>query len=119
MSVQSNARMNRPHRGPGHGPGSMANVEKPKDLKGTLLKLLAFMGRYKALLFVVLFFAVLSTVFNIVGPKVLSLATTELFNGIMAKIQGTGGIDFWVIQKILMATMGLYVISAACSFVQS
>lgn len=119
MTAQSNVRMNRPHRGPGHGPGSMANVEKPKDLKGTLLKLLAFMGRYKALLFVVLFFAVLSTVFNIVGPKVLSLATTELFNGIMAKIQGTGGIDFWAIQKILMVTMGLYVVSAACSFVQS
>lgn len=119
MTAQSNVRMNRPHRGPGHGPGSMANVEKPKDLKGTLLKLLAFMGRYKALLFVVLFFAVLSTVFNIVGPKVLSLATTELFNGIMAKIQGTGGIDFWAIQKILVVTMGLYVVSAACSFVQS
>ncbi|MGN0262287.1 MAG: ABC transporter ATP-binding protein [Eggerthellaceae bacterium] len=119
MAAQGNMRMNRPRRGPGHGPGSMANVEKPKDMKGTLLKLLAFMGRYKALLFVVLFFAVLSTVFNIVGPKVLSLATTELFNGIMAKIQGTGGIDFWAIQKILMATLGLYVVSAACSFVQS
>ena len=119
MAAQGTVRMNRPRRGPGHGPGSMANVEKPKDMKGTLRKLLAFMGRYKALLFVVLFFAVLSTVFNIVGPKVLSLATTELFNGIMAKIQGTGGIDFWAIQKILMATMGLYVISAACSFVQS
>lgn len=119
MAAQGTVRMNRPRRGPGHGPGSMANVEKPKDMKGTLRKLLAFMGRYKALLFVVLFFAVLSTVFNIVGPKVLSLATTELFNGIMAKIQGTGSIDFWAIQKILMATMGLYVISAACSFVQS
>ncbi|MCI7505414.1 MAG: ABC transporter ATP-binding protein/permease [Coriobacteriaceae bacterium] len=119
MAAQGTVRMNRPRRGPGHGPGSMANVEKPKDMKGTLRKLLAFMGRYKALLFVVLFFAVLSTVFNIVGPKVLSLATTELFNGIMAKIQGTGSIDFWAIQKILMATMGLYVVSAACSFVQS
>ncbi|MFR1640946.1 MAG: ABC transporter ATP-binding protein, partial [Eggerthellaceae bacterium] len=91
--------------------------EKPKNLKGTLAKLIAFMGRFKAAIVVVLF-AVGSTIFNIVGPKVLSTATTELFNGIVAKIDGSGGIDFDAIANILLFTLGLYVLSALCSFVQ-
>ena len=67
---------------------------------------------------VVLVFAIGSTVFNIVGPKVLSTATTELFNGIVAKIDGSGGINFDAIAQILLFTLGLYLLSAACSFVQ-
>ena len=105
-------------RGP-HGPhGGMRKGEKPRDFKGTVAKLIRFLGRFKALLFVALLFAVGSTVFNIVGPKVLSTATTELFNGIVAKVQGTGGIDFDAVGKILLFTLGLYLLSAACSFVQ-
>ena len=104
--------------GHGHGPGRMMPGEKPKDFKGTLKKMLAFMGRFKALLVVVFAFAIGSTVFNIVGPKVLSEATTELFNGIVAKIGGTGGIDYDRVAQILAFTLGLYALSAACSFVQ-
>lgn len=120
MSAQENAQAQEPRRGPmGHGPGGrMMPGEKPKNLKGTLVKLIAFMGRFKAAIVVVLVFAVGSTIFNIVGPKVLSTATTELFNGIVAKIDGSGGIDFDAIARILVFTLGLYLLSAACSFVQ-
>lgn len=115
MSAQNQT--HRPRRG--HGPGGrMMPGEKPKDFKGTLRKMIAFMGRFKAALVVVLVFAIGSTVFNIVGPKVLSTATTELFNGIVAKIDGTGGINFDAIAQILLFTLGLYLLSAACSFVQ-
>ena len=102
----------------GHGPSGMMPGEKPKDFKGTLKKMLAFMGRFKALLAVVFAFAIGSTVFNIIGPKVLSEATTELFNGIVAKIGGTGGIDYERVAQILVLTLALYLLSAACSFVQ-
>ncbi len=93
MSAQANGAATRrpPRRGPmgGHGPGhGMMPGEKAKDFKGTLKKMIAFMGRFKAALVVVLVFAIGSTVFNIIGPKVLSTATTELFNGIVAKIDG-------------------------------
>lgn len=122
MSAQSDTQAsNHPRRGPmGHGPGGpgMMPGEKAKDIKGTLMKLVGFMGRFKVGLVVVLVFAIASTVFSIVGPKVLSTATTELFNGIVAKIDGTGGINFDAIAQILLFTLGLYVISAACSFVQ-
>ena len=110
-----------PRRGFGgghHGPGAMMAGEKPKDLKGTLLKMLKFMGNFKVAIVIVFVFAIGSTIFNIVGPKVLSTATTELFNGIGAKIAGTGGIDFDAIARILMFTLGLYLLSALCSFVQ-
>ena len=119
MSAQTDGAATR--RGPmgGHGPGhGMMPGEKPKDFKGTLKKMIAFMGRFKAALVVVLVFAIGSTVFNIVGPKVLSTATTELFNGIVAKIDGSGGINFDAIAQILLFTLGLYLLSAACSFVQ-
>ena len=123
MSAQTNGAATRrpPRRGPmgGHGPGhGMMPGEKAKDFKGTLKKMIAFMGRFKAALVVVLVFAIGSTVFNIVGPKVLSTATTELFNGIVAKIDGSGGINFDAIAQILLFTLGLYLLSAACSFVQ-
>ena len=123
MSAQANgAATRRPlRRGPmgGHGPGhGMMPGEKAKDFKGTLKKMIGFMGRFKAALVVVLVFAIGSTVFNIIGPKVLSTATTELFNGIVAKIDGSGGINFDAIAQILLFTLGLYLLSAACSFVQ-
>jgi ATP-binding cassette, subfamily B, multidrug efflux pump len=108
----------RPH-GP-HGPhGPMMPGEKPKDLKGTLIKSLAFIGKYKFALLFVFVFAIGSTVFNTIGPKVLSQATTELFNGLVAKINGTGAIDFTLIANILIATLAIYLLSAASSFVQS
>ncbi|MDM8287830.1 ABC transporter ATP-binding protein [Slackia piriformis] len=107
----------RPHRP--HGPGArMMPGEKPKDLKGSLLRMLSFMSRFKAALIAVLVFAVGSTVFNIIGPKVLSEATTELFEGLSAKIAGTGGIDYHAIAVILATTLALYLASAACTFVQ-
>lgn len=111
----------RPHRGPGHGGGPggrMMPGEKPRDFKGTMLKMLSFMGRFKGRLLLVLAFAIGSTAFGIVGPKVLSEATTELFNGVAAKMAGTGGIDFGLIGTILATTLALYLVSAVCSFVQ-
>ena len=100
-----------------HGPGRP--VDKPKDMKGALLKLLSFMGRFKFLVLMVVVFAIGSTIFNIVGPKVLGQATTELFNGLVAKVQGTGSINFDAIAMVLLATLGLYGLSALCSFAQS
>ena len=105
-------------RGPGGPMGVSLGGEKAHDFKGTMGKLFHFMGRYKAALVVVVVFALGSTVFNIIGPKVLSTATTELFNGITAKIAGTGSIDFDAVGMILIATLTLYGISAACSFAQ-
>lgn len=102
-----------------HGPmGGMTPTEKAKDFKGTLLRLFQFMGRFKGALVIVLLFALGSTVFNILGPKVLSEATTEIFTGITEKTAGIGGIDFDAIAHILIITLVLYLASAACSFVQ-
>lgn len=102
-----------------HGPGArMMPGEKAADFKGSIGKLLRFMGQFKAPLICAIVFAIGSAAFNIVGPKVLSQATTELFEGIVAKVGGTGGIDFDAIAGIIAATLTLYVISAACSFVQ-
>lgn len=107
-----------PDGGHGHGPGRMMPGAKAKDFKGTMKRMIRFMGRFKVALVVVFLFAIGSTVFNIVGPKVLSQATTELFNGIAAKIAGTGGIDYDAVAAVLVATLALYLVSAACSFVQ-
>ncbi|MEG0217205.1 MAG: ABC transporter ATP-binding protein [Raoultibacter sp.] len=110
----------KPARGPmgGHGMGHMGGGAKAKDFKGTLKKMLQFMGNFKGALVIVFLFAIGSTIFTIVGPKVLSTATTELFTGIAAKIAGTGGIAYNKVAEILLFTLGLYVLSAACSFVQ-
>ena len=105
--------------GMGHPGRMMSPAEKANDFKGTLKKFIAYMGIYKIALVFVVLFALGSTVFNIIGPKVLSQATTELFNGLVAKVNGTGGIDFDIIAGILLATLGLYVLSSICSFVQS
>ncbi|MGN0482796.1 MAG: ABC transporter ATP-binding protein [Lachnospiraceae bacterium] len=105
-------------RGPmrGHGPG--APVEKAKDFKGTIAKLVRYMGRYKFAMLAVFIFAVGSTVFNIAGPKILSKAITKLYEGLMNKISGNGGIDFDGIAKILVFLLGMYLLSAALNFVQ-
>ena len=109
-----------PRRGPmgGMGHGGMRPGEKAKDFKGTIGKLLAYMGRYKIGLFFVLLFAAGSTVFNIFGPKILGNATTELFNGLLAKISGTGGIDFGRIAQILLFLLGMYLIAALFGAIQ-
>ena len=108
-----------PRRRGGHGPmGRMMPGEKAQDFKGTIGKLVRFMGQFKVAFIVAIVFAMASAAFNIVGPKVLSQATTELFDGIVAKIGGTGGIDFDVVGSILLTTLALYCVSAACSFVQ-
>lgn len=107
----------RPARPMGHGPGRMTG-EKAKDFKGTIKKLILYLGNFKIGVIFVLIFAVGSTVFNILGPKILGTATTELAGGLMAKINGTGGIDFAAIGRILLLVMGLYGCSAILSFVQ-
>ncbi|MBO0466705.1 ABC transporter ATP-binding protein [Enterococcus plantarum] len=107
---------NRP-RG-GRGPGQGAPVEKAKDFKGTLKKLISYIGAYKIPVFFVMIFAIASTVFNIWGPKILSQAITELFNGLIKKYQGTGGIDFNKIGGILLFMLGLYLVASVFGIVQ-
>ena len=102
-------------RGPGAG---MVPGEKAKNLKGTVGQLIKYMGRYKIGVLVVLIFAVASTVFSIAGPKILGKATTELFNGLVEKVSGSGSINFDKIGKILLFLLGVYLLSAACSFIQ-
>lgn len=102
-----------------HGPGDhMMPGEKAKNFKGTTRRLLRYMGSYKYGLTAVMFFAVGGTAFNIIGPKILSKATTELFNGLMAKVAGTGGIDFGRIGRILLILLCVYMLSACLSFIQ-
>ncbi len=96
----------------------MGPIDKPKNFKGSIGKLTRYIGRYRAAIFLVMFFAVCSTVFNVIGPKILGRATTALSEGLMAKIAGTGGIDFARIGNILVFVLGLYVCSAVFSFVQ-
>ena len=98
-------------------PGRMT-TERAKDFKGTLRQLLAAMSKYKLSLVVVIVFAVLSTIFNIAGPKILAKATTTLATGWIAKLRGVGGIDFAYIGKVLLFLLGMYLLSAAFSFIQ-
>lgn len=92
--------------------------EKPKNFRKSLGKLFKYMGRYKYAIFAVMVMAAISTVFSAAGPKVMGKATTELANGLMKKVNGTGGIDFTLIWKILLFTLALYVTSVAFSFIQ-
>ena len=106
--------------GHGHGPGAgMGPGEKAKNFRGTIKKLIQYMGNYKIGVMVVMLFAVASTVFGIAGPKILGQATTELFNGLVAKVSGKGEIDFGKIGEILLFLVSVYLVSAACSFIQS
>ncbi|MEJ8733899.1 ABC transporter ATP-binding protein [Mediterraneibacter sp. ICN-202921] len=103
----------------GHGGmGGGMQGEKPKDFKGTLKKLLIYMSAYRLQLLFVIIFAVCGTIFNIAGPKILGKATTEIFNGLVSKVSGGSGMDFGKIGQILFMTLGLYVISALCTFIQ-
>ena len=92
--------------------------EKPKDFRGSMKKLLKYMGKYKFTLFAVMIFAAGGTVFSVVGPKVMAKATNALADGLMKKIAGTGGIDFEYIGKILIITLALYLIGSLLQFVQ-
>ena len=103
-------------RGPmGRGPGM---GEKAKDFKGSTKKLIKYLGRYWGAIIAVMIFAAVSTVFSVAGPKVMGKATTALAEGLMNKIAGTGGIDFDYIAKVLLFTLGLYVVSAVFMFAQ-
>ena len=105
-------------RGPmGHGHGA-AMGEKANDFSGTMKQLMKYMSKYKIAIIAVLLFAIGSTVFSIVGPKILGKATTKIFEGLMAKVSGTGGIDFGAIEKILLILVCLYLVSALFSFIQ-
>lgn len=104
-------------RGPmGHGHGMSG--EKAKDFRSAMKRLFQYMKKYRIQLGIMVVFAVGSTIFSIVGPKILGKATTELFDGLMSKISGGKGIDFGKIGAILLWTLGLYLISAVFSFIQ-
>lgn len=107
------------NRGQGRGPmRGMVPGEKAKDFKKSTMKLVGHLGQYKIPIFVVMIFAVVSTVFNVISPKVLGKATTALAEGLTKKIAGTGGLDFSYIGMILLIVLGLYVCSAIFNFVQ-
>lgn len=107
-----------PMRGRGPMGRGMMPGEKAKDFRGSVGKLLNYMGRYKIALVFVIIFAICGTAFNIVGPKILSKATTEIFNGLLSKLSGGSGIDFGKIGRILLILIGLYGVSACFSFIQ-
>ena len=114
----SNSHKNQ-HRGPmGGGPRGMMPGEKAKNFKGTLSKLLKYLGRFRIAIVLSLILAAASTVFLVVGPKISGQATTELATGIIAQLTGTGSIDFDAIGKILLTLVGLYLLSTALSFLQ-
>jgi ATP-binding cassette subfamily B protein len=104
--------------GMGHGPGHGMMGEKPKDFKGSIRKMLKVVKTYRIGLIFVIVFAVGSTIFDILGPKILSRATDELFAGLTKKVQGLGGIDFAKVGQILLLLLGMYVLSSIFAFVQ-
>ena len=107
-----------PMGGPGHGPGAKAQ-EKPKNFNETTKKLIRnYLSKYKVALIIVFIFAIGSTIFTIVGPKILGNATTEIFNGLVSKLSGGDGIDFGKIGQILLTLLALYIVSAIFSFIQ-
>lgn len=105
-------------RGPMGRMGGMRRGEKAKDFKGTMRQLLGYIGQHKIAVFTAVAFAVCSVIFNIVGPKVLGQVTTKLFEGLVAKVNGTGDVDFAWIAKTLGFLLCLYLASSACSLVQ-
>ena len=108
----------RRQRGPMGGRGPMGRGEKPKDFTGTIRKLLGYVSRHKVAVFFAVAFAMCSVIFNIVGPKVLGKVTTKLYEGLVAKVQGTGAVDFDWIGKTLLLLLGLYLASSACNLIQ-
>lgn len=106
-----------PRRGP-MGHGKAVPGEKAKDFSGTLKKLVSYLSKYYAAIIAVVIFTIGSTVFNIVGPKVLGKATTEIFNGLVNKVNGGSGIDFDAILRILLILLGLYAASTIFGYIQ-
>jgi ATP-binding cassette subfamily B multidrug efflux pump len=100
------------------GPRAMMKGEKPRDFKGTLNKLIKYLGQYRLLIIFIWLIAIASTVFAIAAPKILGNATTKLFEGVLAVIAGTGTIDFAYIGNIILITLGLYLFSAILSYIQ-
>lgn len=92
--------------------------EKAKDFRGTMKKLLEYLGSYKIAILFVMIFAVGGTAFNIIGPKILGNATTEIFNGLVSRVSGGDGIDFGKVGRILLSVLALYLVSAVLSFIQ-
>lgn len=119
-NTKENTRQRPPMGRPGGGPhGLIRGGEKARDFKGTMVKLLQYLKPYRAQIIMVFLFAIASTVFNIIGPKILGKATTKLFEGVMGKLAGTGtGIDFVYIGNILLFLAGLYLLAAGFGFVQ-
>ena len=105
-------------RGPMGRMGGMRRGERAKDFKGTMRQLLGYIGQHKVAVFAAVAFAVCSVIFNIVGPKVLGQVTTKLFEGLVAKVNGTGDVDFNWIAKTLGFLLCLYLVSSACSLIQ-
>lgn len=112
-SSMNSARPRRPMGGGRFAPG-----EKPKNFKHSMKKLISYLGTYKIAIFIVMLLAAVATVFSVAGPKIMAKATNSLFDGLMKKIAGTGGIDFDYIGKILLITLGLYLFSTVVSFFQ-
>lgn len=120
IGAKAEADRRRHHRhGHGGGPGGpMHGGEKARDFGGTMRRMVQFMGQFKGRIILIILFALASTAFSIVGPKVLSQATTVLFEGSIAQIAGSGGIDMDLVGSILLTTLALYAFSAICSWVQ-
>ena len=100
------------------GPMAMMKGENARDFKGTMRKLIQYLGAYKLSILIVMIFALGSTVFSIVSPRILGQATTKLFEGVMASLAGTGSIDFTAIGQIILLTLGLYLLSAVFGYIQ-
>ncbi len=94
------------------------STERAKDFRGTMLRLLGYVGRHKIAMLLACVFAVCSVVFNIVGPRVLGSVTTKLYEGLVATVQGTGSVDFAWIGATLLGLLGIYLVSSACNLVQ-
>lgn len=109
-----NGNMGKPH-GKGHGPGM--TVEKAKNFKGTIKQLISYIAKYRFRIFLVILFAIASTAFSIIGPKILGKATTKIFEGLMSMVTEGGGIDFAYIANILFILLALYIVSAVFSYI--
>ena len=120
MADETKTQIPKPNRqrGPMGRMGGMGRGEKAKDFKGTMRQLLGYIGQHKIAVFAAIAFAVCSVIFNIVGPKVLGQVTTKLFEGLVAKVNGTGDVDFDWIAKTLGFLLCLYLASSACSLIQ-
>jgi len=120
-SINNNGKSQSPRRprGPmGGGPMGRFSREKAKDFKGAMVKLIRYIGRYKGIIIFSIIIASIATAANIVGPKILGKATTRLFEGLLASIQGTGSVDFDYIGRILLITLALYASSAILRYIQ-